>query len=248
MRLIGIATIAMVGLACGVASAATSATTTFSNGIEGWGIFFDNDGTLGDFLEPTAGNPDAHLRFTMVDTFGVNFHSDSNPDYLGDYTQFNNGVKLGVDVRVDDISFFGTPVERNLIVELVDFNDPGDPYPWTSVWYNLGPISQALTPDWTHFEVSILDPNSATLPAGWGGTGAEDPDTFEPILPPGRTFASVLANVEEIRFTTFEPGFFYGFTNFQLHYDNPSVTAIPEPATIGLVLAGAILLRRGRKA
>lgn len=235
-------------LAIGLTAAwAAAATTTFSNGIEGWGVFFGNDGGLGDYLEPAGGNPDAHLRWTMVDTFGCNFHNDSNADFIGDYSRFSGGAELSVDVKVDDISFFGTQVPRNLIVELVDYNDPGDPYPWTSVWYNLGEISAQQTSNWTHLSVTITDPTAAALPAGWGGYGAEDPNTYEPILPPGRTFANVLTNVEEIRFTTFQPGYFYGFTNFQVHFDNPSVNAIPEPATLsGLAVAALAALCRRR--
>lgn len=237
-------TITLIAVCALFSPTALATSTSFDFGNEGWGVFFANDGVLGDFLEPAGGNPGAHLRWRMVDTFGCNFHNDSNPAYLGDYTQFSGGVKIGVDVKVDQITFFGTPVPRNLIVELVDFNDPSDPYPWTSVWYNLGAISSDQTSDWTHFEITISDPNAAALPAGWGGTGAEDPVTFEPILPAGRTFASVLANVEEIRFTTFQPGFFYGFTDFELRFDNPGVIAIPEPATLGLLLIGSALIRR----
>lgn len=227
---------------------AGASVTTFENGIEGWGVFFENDGVLGDFLEPTGGNPNEHLRWTMIDTFGMTFHNATNADTIGDFSRFSAGVELGIDVKVDDISFFGSQVARNLIVELVDYNDdPGNPYPWTSVWFNLGEISRRETRNWTHFSITIDDPTAIELPAGWGGTGDEDPVTFEPILPADRTFASVLANVEEIRFTTFEPGFFYGFTNFQVRMDNPSVTGIPEPGTalgLAMLLAGGFAARR----
>jgi hypothetical protein len=152
-----------------------------------------------------------------------------------------------VDVRVEDISFFGNQVPRNLIVELVDFNDPGDPYPYTSVWFNLGEISVDQTSDWTRLSVVIDDPSSLTLPTGWGGTGSEDPVTFEPVLPADRTFASVLANVEEIRFTTFEPGFFYGFTNYQLRFDNVTVRAVPGPGVMALIGAVSVLGVRRRR-
>lgn len=223
---------------------ASSNTTTFSNGTEGWGVFFANSGGLGDFLEPSGGNPAHHLRWTMIDTFGCNFHNKTNPDFIGDYSRFRQGVELSVDVKVDNISFGGQQVVRNLVVELVDYNPPGSPYAWTSVWFKLGTISKSLTGNWTRFSVVIEDPLSSTLPPGWGGTGAEDPFTFEPILPPDRTFASVLASVDEIRFTTFEPGWFYGFTNFQLRFDNPSVTAIPSPAPIALLALAAFRARR----
>lgn len=236
-------TACLAGLA--LSGSALASTTTFDNGNEGWGIFFDNDGTLGDFLEPAGGNPGAHLRWLMVDTFGANLRNDTKPEVLGDYGRFGAPVKLSVDMKVESISFFDNEVPRNLIVELVDYNDPGSNYPSTSVWFNLGEISLDATADWKRYEIVIDDVTSATLPAGWGGTGDEDPVTFEPTLPAGRTFASVLANVEEIRFTTFEPGFFYGFTNYSLRYDNPTVAVVPEPATLMLAAGAALLgLRR----
>ena len=71
--------------------------------------------------------------------------------------------------------------------------------------------------------------------------------TFEPRLPLDRTFDSVLRSVDEIRFTTFVPGFFFGFTNFVMAVDNPTVSAVPEPSVIGLAaLAAPALLRRRR--
>ena len=72
-----------------------------------------------------------------------------------------------------------------------------------------------------------FDPTQTDLPQGWGGSGDEDPNTFEPILPADRTFADVLAGVDEVVFTTFVPGFFYGFTNFDLQVDNVSVRSVP---------------------
>jgi hypothetical protein len=64
------------------------------------------------------------------------------------------------------------------------------------------------------------------LPSGWGGTGAEDPDTFEPILPPNVTFAEVLSGVDVAVFTTLQPGFFFGFTDFDLRLDNITIARI----------------------
>lgn len=214
--------------------------TTFDNGSEGWGVFFDNDGTQGDFLETSKNNPGAHLRSMIIDSFGMSFHNQTNANFLGDYQRFGTPLEIKVDVRVELLNFFGVPVSRNLILEMVDFNPPGSDYPYVSVWYNLGEISASQTGSWTTFSVLIEDPTSTSLPTGWGGTGAEDPSTFEPILPADRTFASVLQNVQEIRFTTFEPGFFYGFTDFHLRYDNPSLIAVPEPTGFLLCVGFAI--------
>jgi len=92
--------------------------------------------------------------------------------------------------------------------------------------------------------VDIADPSSAALPAGYGD---EDPVTFDPILPADRTFASVLQGVDEIHFTTFVPGFCFGFTNFVTPADNRSVSVVPEPGMIS-TLAGVGLLALRRRA
>ncbi|HQY89569.1 MAG TPA: hypothetical protein PK402_13030 [Tepidisphaeraceae bacterium] len=231
----------------GCAGLASAGTTTFDNGIEGWGVYFFNEGPLGDFERAEDGNPGAHLQVINTDTFGLNLRNDSNAEVLGDYTsKFAGGVNLSVDIKAESIQFFGDEVGRDVAVELVDFNPEGSDYPWTSVWYNLGTIQ--ATPaesDWQTLSVTIADPSSTSLPAGWGGYGAEDPVTFEPILPADRTFASVLASVDEVRFTTFVPGFFFGFTNFDVRYDNVTVAAVPEPATLSVLAGtGALLMRR----
>ena len=74
-------------------------------------------------------------------------------------------------------------------------------------------------PEWGSFSVTFT-PDSQELPAGWGGYGAEDPKTYEPILPEGITFADVMASVDEVAFTTFEPGWFFGATIFDVRIDN----------------------------
>jgi hypothetical protein len=96
---------------------------------------------------------------------------------------------------------------------------------------------------WEHFSVTIADTSAMALPAGWGGYGAEDPNTFEPMLPPGRTFTSVLAGVDELAFSTLAPGYFYGFTDFDVSLDNLTISRVPEPAA-GLLLVAAVFMRR----
>lgn len=222
------------------ASTSLAAVTTFDNGTEGWSV------SGRDNISPVGGNPGANMDVELIDVFGASIRNETNLSFLGDFTQLGAPLQLSVDVKITSITFFGTEVERDLVIELVDYNPPGSNYPYVSVYAHLGTLS-AAQPGWRHFEAIIQDPQSTTLPPGWGGTGDEDPTTFEPRLPPDRTFASVLQNVEEIRFTTFVPGFFYGFTNFVMAVDNPTVAVVPEPATLGLAaLAAPLLLRRRR--
>lgn len=242
---------ALLGL---LATAASASVTTFDDGTNGWGVFDGNDGTFGDFLLPSGGNPGGNLQFRMVDTWGTTLRNTTNADVIGDYGRFTGGVQLSVDVKVNNIvydPFFsgGWEVERHMVVELVSYNPEGSDYPYTSVYFDLGTISSWATGDWTTFSITIDDTTAAGLPAGWGGTGAENPETFEPMLPEGRTFASVLADVDEIRFTTLQPGWFYGFTYFDLQFDNVTVQGVPGPGALALgAVAPALLGKRRRRA
>jgi hypothetical protein len=220
---------------------ASAAVTTFDNGTEGWSV----GGR--DTISPVGGNPGANLDVELIDVFGADTRNSTNSEFLGDYTQLGGPLQVSVDIKINSITFFGTEVPRELVVELVDYNPPGSTYPYVSVYKPLGTLSSEL-PGWRRYQALIDNPNSTTLPAGWGGTGDEDPVTFEPRLPVGRTFQSVLQSVDEIRFTTFVPGFFFGFTNFVMQVDNPTVAAIPEPSTLGLTgaLAVGTMLRRRR--
>ncbi len=206
---------------CGIAAADT--VVTFDAGTAGWtGI---------GVIEPAGGNPGRHYHVVNPDTFGITITNNTNPEFIGDYTA-TPSVTLSIDLKVEDINFFGSPVSRPWLVDLRDYDDPEPGYPFTSVWYKFADVSEANTPDWTVLSVTIDDTRAAALPPGWGGTGAET-GLGEPILPADRTFSDVLAGVDEIVFTTFEPGFFYGFTAFDLRIDNIAIaTAGPCPADL----------------
>jgi len=212
-------------LLAGVAAADTTTTTVdFESGTEGWtGPQGPGGGTV---VEATGGNPGAHLH-TVFNNFGIEFRNQTNPAFVFDWTTVDS-VTIGVDLEVENIAFFGTPVTRSWIVEIRDFDD-ADPYPWVSVWFKYDEVGAG---DWQSFSVTIDDTSATELPPGWGGYGAEDPDTFEPILPPDRTFADVLAGADEIVFTTYEPGFFYGFTDFDVRLDNITITTETTSAPV----------------
>jgi hypothetical protein len=218
MRASSVIGIAVASALAGFAPAQT--VVTFDKGPEGWSINGFDEPT------PTGGNPGARLHWDdFIDNFWVELRNDSNPAFIGDYTA-RGPVTLSVDVQVNYIRFFGTDVSRDLVLELRDYDNAGK-YPWVSVWTVLGNLEGGM--DWTTFSATIKDPNSEELPDGWGGTGDEN-EFGEPRLPANRSFRDVLESVDQIVFTTATPGYFYGFTNFNLSVDNVSVLPVGDCA------------------
>jgi hypothetical protein len=196
-----------IGLLFAAPIGAQTTVVTFDNGGDGW----DGNGSV----EADGGNPGANFHF-LIENFGIEARNSSNPAFTGDFTS-NDEVTVGIDALTSSIAFEGSEVSRDLVVEFRSHALAQDGYPYTSVWYVLGTL--AADPAWHTYSVTFT-PSSPDLPAGWGGYGAEDPVTFEPILPPGITYADVMASTDELAFTTYEPGWFFGFTDFDVRYDN----------------------------
>lgn len=194
------------------------------------------------------GNPGNYLGVPLLDFFGVTLRNETNADVIGDLTRHGGPLEFGVDVRNFGIfNFNNEPLPGEwypLVLELVDY-DAGGGVP-VSV-YTVVDTMPEVADGWTRLSAQIPEAADA-LPAGWGGTGAEDPNTFEPILPPDRTYASVLQNVDEIRLTTFVPGFFYGFNFWEVGYDNVSMAVVPAPSGLALLGAAGLLAGRRRRA
>jgi hypothetical protein len=226
---------AVIAIAAGV-SVRADAIVTFDGGLEGW-VGPSGPGGF-TVIEAAGGNPGKNLH-TIFQDFGVSFVNSTHPEFVGNYGA-NRSVTLAIDLKVHAIDFFGGPVSRPWLVDLRDYDDPWPGYPYKSVWYKFADISAAANSFWKTYTVTIDDTGSASLPPGWGGSGYEDPDTFEPTLPPGTTFADVLAGVDEIAYTTFEPGFFFGETAFNLRLDNLSIFegAPPVPGVSDGLLVG----------
>jgi len=237
--------ITIVALSAGTALAGVSTTTNtdFSSGANGWSGPSGPGGAT--TIVPNGGNDGEYMR-TVFNDFGITFRNNTNADYLGDYTTADS-ITISIDVQVEYMNFFGQDVSRPWLVELRDFDTAQGGYPWTSAWFLFDNISQANNPGWTTYSVTF-DPNSTDLPAGWGGYGAEDPNTFEPILPDGVTFADVLSGVDEMVFTTLQPGFFFGFTDHTVGIDNISITrTVPAPSALALIGLGGLVGTRRRR-
>ena len=238
---IGLAATLLCSLA-GSANAAGTAVATFDGG--------SNDGFVGNaFFEAVGGYPggvahtEGQIEFPSLRTGGSG--NPVNPAFVGDFSPFTN-ITFGVDVKtVSMLDFFGTERSRPFGIALINENIVGSDGP-SGVYFQLGDLSVFDNADWTSYSVTIPDPTSATLPAGWIGFGQTNPVTFEPELPDGVTFASILAGVTEFQFSGAVPGYFYGPINANYYVDNISVT-VPAPAAAAPMLGLLGLARRRRR-
>ncbi|MGP1347554.1 MAG: PEP-CTERM sorting domain-containing protein [Phycisphaerales bacterium] len=229
---------------CGTAAAGSGNNdqlVTFDDGNQGWSLLGHST------VSPAGGNPGARIHWDdFIDNFGMSARNSTNANFIGDYTA-KGPVTLSIDWKVDYMSFFGSPVSRTLVVQLFD-DDPFEGAPPASVWMELGTLPSSTNGNWLTFQATVDDVLGEALPSGWNGAGDEDPNTFEPILPDGRTWTNVLQGVDRIEFTTFVPGFFYGFTNFNVSIDNVSITPVPGAGAMGVFgVCGLAAARRRRR-
>jgi len=231
----------------GFAYATPGATVDFSNGQQGWEAGPAYDGNQGVWIDGSLGTSPA-LHTINPETFGVSWSNAVNPSFIGNYGTAPS-LTLGIDILANSITYLGTEVARSLVVELRDYDNPYQGMPYTSVWYNLGTIAAGL--GWQHLSVTIDDTGASALPGGWGGFGNDDTETDGvPALPPGRDFASVLGSVDELVFSTYVPGYFYGWTAYDVAVDNISITRdadVPEPASMALLAGGFAMLGLARR-
>jgi hypothetical protein len=225
------------------ALASADAVVTFDGfDAQGW----EGPQGFGGFTEivETGGNPGFNMH-TVFNDFGIVYQNSTNADFVQDMSGYDS-VTFGVDLQVLKLDFFGIDTPRPWIVELRDYDTDPNGYGWSSVWFEFTWIDAATHADWTTFGVTIDDPDATDMPAGWGGYGDEDPNTYMPKLPDGVTFGDILAGYDELVFSTYEPGYFFSSTDFEIRLDNFYVSAVPAPASLSLLGLGALVSRRRR--
>ena len=164
MLKLALPTLAAFGMAL-TATADTTTTIEFNGGSGGWTGPSGAGGST--FLDPTGGNPDGNMH-TIFSDFGIVFRNNTNPDFVQDFSVYES-VTVSVDLKVEDISAFGLNYQRPWLLEIRDFDNTPDGYPWVSVWYLFTWVGEG---DWTTWTVTIADPTAVELPDGWGGYGA----------------------------------------------------------------------------
>lgn len=235
------ATLLLAGVVT-TAQALEPTVVTFDNGVEGWvpggdcGIVVPNGGNPGAYWN-VASLYDCQPNQYILQGWSV-LRNDTHPAFVGDYTA-KGPVRLSIDVDVTDYTYywFGSAVEeyRQVVFEFIDYDNPyTDPdtgyfWPYTSVIYQAGYLPNRNA-GWKTFTVDIADPSATELPDGWVGFGGpEDPNTYMPQLPPGRTFADVMAGVDQLQIHNLEPGYYYdyGFI-YDLNFDNITIKELPK--------------------
>ena len=199
--------------------------TSFDDGRDaGWLYQRNVPGTM--WVDKHHGNDAPAIHHTQQFTEG-SMMFQSHPSWLAPL-KAGLPVRLQLDAKARVVNYLGSPTRRELVIELRDYDNPPEGHPYTSVWTIVGYLDAVNLKGWRTWGVTIADPNSATLPEGWGGYGAED-EWGHPYLPPGRTFADVLAGADEIAITTFQPGYAYGSDHdFDVLYDNIAVKVVGQ--------------------
>lgn len=228
------------------ASAATAGTVTFDNGNEGWLV-----NGYADIVDIGGSNGNVVHQY-QYDGFFQEIRNDSNPEYLGDWTAKGSLIEISIDIRVNTLRATFNPsvvYPRELVLEFRDHSNPeANAYglPYASIWSTSSSLMDSTVEGFvTH--TWLLDTTAVELPAGWGGYGYEDPNTYEPLLPDGVTVQDILQNVDELMFTTAVPGYYYGFTEWDFEVDNIRVSVVPAPGVLSCAgLFGVAALRRRR--
>jgi hypothetical protein len=210
------------GAACWFAGAANaqqviSETSFDTDDLGGWTV----NGQQLLFPDDYGGS---YIGLPLGDFWGVTLANSENAALLGDLSRYGGDLEITVDIKVFTLNnWWGDPMDPSefpLVLQIFDgtFADGG----LVSVYFE-GPGMPSQWEGWERYTFTIPNPATApAMPAGWQGTGSEE----EGQLPDGRTYASVLANVAEIRLTTMRPGWFYVSSFWEVGFDNVRVQVV----------------------
>ena len=188
-------------------------TETFTGGsnVGGWTYFGLES------IPTTGGNPGAYLR-SQVDTFAPQARtSDPASPYCGDWRALNVRT-IGCDLLTISTQF---PADRECSLILTNDNGtPGNPADDCSVYkIHAGHVPQPGE-GWRSFDFAI-DPQSTTLPGGWGALGNCSGDA---------AWNSVITSVDQVTFFYGNPEFFFIFDIWEIGLDNPRISTALLPA------------------
>lgn len=173
-------------------------------------------------LYEEGGNPGQYMGIPLADFQWISLSArEESSMVFGDLSRYDADIMISVDVRVDGLYNFDNqpmnPLWFPLVIQLWNYDIPAD------VPVSVYLISQTLPEnfgEWKRIEFTIPNASATSLPPGWGGTGAEDPITYEPTLPGGVTYRDVLSNIGQVDISTSLPGHFYGPSFWQVSWDN----------------------------
>jgi hypothetical protein len=247
---------ALAAMSAGAIAAPSNQLETFDNGQGSWIGRGGLSSTGKTYVDPNVGNQAPSLHTTYND-FLLNGFRDYTEDpasgFVGDYTT-SKSVTIGIDVDTLSLQEGQNQTTRHLSVELDDYEHAQPGYDALALSYDFGAVLDS-SKGWQHLSVTIADTSATGLPAGWSVIGYDDPNG-NPIsnsLPPGITFADVLAHVDTLAFQSSPRSSPQTLTNFDVAVDNISLSGnftapVPEPTTVALFGLGlsALALRRRR--
>lgn len=224
---------------CGAASFGATITETFEGGTNaaGWSYGFDA-------LDTTGGNPGWWLHAVQLDTFAPILSTDPNiPSAYTGNLRAKGVTSMAMDARIDqtDFNIGGDAFSMTLLLR----NTRGTPDDFSDddfAWLSDGQIP-VVGSGWQSYNFPVPSAQT-TLPAGWHGGSADDPENFRP----GVTWNDIITQVDVVEFNYLKPGFFAIFQQWNTGADNISVTSVPEPASIAAIgLIGTAFIARRRR-
>lgn len=224
-----LAAIAAFSAAAEAAPVLNGMATTFKNGDGAWVGRIGPNGSGVTWVDDRLGNkrPSYHTQYDDFLKNGLLWYNHSK-QWTGDYSVVPS-FTFGVDVNAITVQEGVYATTRDLMVYFLDHENPPEGYDSISVGVKIGTLQVGL--GWQRWSVTIPDTKSLELPEGWIGTGATDADG-NPMLPPGRTFAEVMAHVDSIGIQTVRQSNVIPLDYFDVAIDNPYISAVcPGAAT-----------------